>query len=107
VGRITQHTRGGESRFTKEMLHCLGICQLVTGRGPADCTHWPGKENLMGNIPSHSFEEGFLEGMEEQFLAHFTNRFPLPLPFSPNSQPSSWRLVIPPSGIVSAMISLL
>jgi hypothetical protein len=107
VGRITCHTSGGESSFTEEMLHCLGIRQLVTGRGPADCTHWPGKENLMGDIPSCSFEEGFPEGTDEQFLAHFTNPFPLPLPFSPNSQPSSWRLVTPPSGIVSAMISLL
>jgi hypothetical protein len=61
----------------------------------------------MGDIPSRSFKEGFLEGTDEQFLAHFTNRFPIPLPFSPNSQPGSWRLVTPPSGIVSAMISLL
>jgi hypothetical protein len=36
VGRITRHTSGGESPFTEEMLHCLGIHQLVTGRGPAD-----------------------------------------------------------------------
>jgi hypothetical protein len=107
VGQITRHTSGGESPFTKEMLHCLGICQLVTGRGPADFTHWPGKENLMGDIPSCSFEEGFPEGSDEQFLAHFTNRFPLPLPFLPNSQPGSWRLVTPPSRIVYAMILLL
>jgi hypothetical protein len=107
VGWITQHTNGGESPFTEEMLHCLGICQLVTGRGPADCTHWPGKENLMGDIPLCLFEEGFPEGMDEQFLAHFTDQFPLPLPFSPNSQPGSWRLVTPPSRIISAMISLL
>jgi hypothetical protein len=61
----------------------------------------------MGDIHSHSFEEGFPEGTDEQFLAHFTNRFPLPLPFSPNSQPGSWRLVTPPSRIVYAMILLL
>jgi hypothetical protein len=107
VGRITRHISGGESPFTKEMLHCLGICQLVTRRGLADCAHWPGKENLMGNIPLCSFKEGFPEGMVEQFLAHFTNQFPLPLPFSPNSQPGSWRLVTPPSGIVYAVILLL
>jgi hypothetical protein len=61
----------------------------------------------MGNIPSCSFKEGFPEGTDEQFLAHFTTWFPLPLPFLPNSQPSSWRLVTPPSRIVSAVISLL
>jgi hypothetical protein len=39
VGRITRHSSGGESSFTEEMLHCLGIRQLITRRGPADCTH--------------------------------------------------------------------
>jgi hypothetical protein len=61
----------------------------------------------MGDIPLRLFKEGFPEGTDEQFLAHFTNRFPLPLPFLPNSQPGSWRLVTPPSGIVSTMILLL
>jgi hypothetical protein len=107
VGRITCHTSRGESPFTEEMLHCLGIWQLITGRGPADCTHWPGKENLMGNIPSRSFQEGFPKGMDDQFLAHFTSRFPLPTPSMPNSQPGSWKLVIPPSGRIAAVISLL
>jgi hypothetical protein len=68
VGRITQHTSGGESPFIEEMLHCLGIRQLLTRRGPADCTHWPGRENLMGDIPSCSFKEEFPEGTDEQFL---------------------------------------
>jgi hypothetical protein len=44
VGWINRHTSGGESPFTEEMLHCLGIWQLITGRGLADFTHWPGKE---------------------------------------------------------------
>jgi hypothetical protein len=43
----------------------------------------------MDDIPSRSFEEGFPEGTDNQFLAHFTNRFPLPTPFTPNSQPGS------------------
>jgi hypothetical protein len=107
VGWITRHTSGGESPFTEEMLHCLGIWQLITGRGPADCTHWPGKENLMGNIPLRSFKEGFPKGMDNQFLAHITNHFPLPTPFMPDSQPGSWKLVTAPSGIISAMILLL
>jgi hypothetical protein len=55
VGQITRHISRGESTFTEEMLHCLGIWQLITGKGLADCTHWPGKKNLMGNIPSRSF----------------------------------------------------
>jgi hypothetical protein len=87
------------------MLHCLGIWQLITGRGPADCTHWPGKENLMGNILSRSFKEGFPKGTDNQFLAHFTNHFPLPTLFTPNSQPGSWKLVTPLSGIIPAVIS--
>jgi hypothetical protein len=107
VGRITHHTSRGESSFTEEMLHCLGIRQLITGRGPADCTHWPGKENLVGDIPLRSFKEGFPKGKDNQFLAHFTNRFPLPTLFTPDSQPGSWKLVTLPSGIISAMISLL
>jgi hypothetical protein len=62
----------------------------------------------MGNIPSRSFEEGFPEGTDNQFLAHFlTNHFSLPTPFTPDSQPGSWKLVTPPSGIISAVISLL
>jgi hypothetical protein len=61
----------------------------------------------MGNIPLRSFEEGFPKGTDDQFLAHFTNRFPLPTPFTPDSQPGSWKLVTPPSGIISAVISLL
>jgi hypothetical protein len=92
---------------TPMVLHCLGIQQLITWRGPADCTHWPGKENLMGNILSRSFEEGFPKGMDKQFLAHFTNHFPLPTLFTPDSQPGPWKLVTPPSGIISAMITLL
>jgi hypothetical protein len=104
---ITHHTSRGESPFTEEMLHCLGIRQLITRRGPADCTHWPGKENVMGDIPSRSFEEGFPKGTDDKFLAHFTNCFPLPTPFMPNSQPGSWKLVTPPSRIISAVISLL
>jgi hypothetical protein len=63
--------------------------QFITGRGPAEFIHWLGKENLMGDIPSRSFEEGFPKGMDNQFLAHFTYRFPLPTPFMPNSQPGS------------------
>jgi hypothetical protein len=61
----------------------------------------------MGDIPLRSFEEGFPKGTDDQFLAHFTNHFPLPTPFTPNSQPGSWKLVTPPSGIISAVISLL
>jgi hypothetical protein len=97
----------GESPFTEEMLHCLGIRQLITGRGMEDCTHWPGKENLMGNIPLRSFQESFPKGTDNQFLAHFTNCFPLPTPFMPDSQPGSWKLVTPPSRIISAVILLL
>jgi hypothetical protein len=61
----------------------------------------------MGDILSRSFEEGFPEGTDNQFLAHFTNRFPLPTPFMPDSQPDSWKLVTPPSGTISTVISLL
>jgi hypothetical protein len=59
----------------------------------------------MGDIPSRSFKEGFPKGTDDQFLAHFTNHFPLPTLFMPDSQPGSWKLVTPPSGIISAVIS--
>jgi hypothetical protein len=62
----------------------------------------------MGNIPLRSFKEGFPKGTDDQFLAHFTNHFPLPTPlFTPDSQPGSWKLVTPLSGIISAVISQL
>jgi hypothetical protein len=61
----------------------------------------------MGDIPLRSFEEGFPEGTDDQFLAYFTNQFPLPTPFMPNSQPGSWKLVTLPSGIISTVILLL
>jgi hypothetical protein len=62
----------------------------------------------MGDIPSRSFKEGFPKGTDNQFLAHFTNHFPLPTLFMPDSQPGSWKLATPPrSGIISAVISLL
>jgi hypothetical protein len=61
----------------------------------------------MGNILLRSFEEGFPEGTDDQFLALFTNHFPLPTPFTPNSQPGYWKLVTSPSRIISAMILLL
>jgi hypothetical protein len=38
---------------------------------------------------------------------HFINHFPRPTPFMPNSQPGSWKLVTPLSGIISAVILLL
>jgi hypothetical protein len=109
VGQITKHKSRGKSPFAKYMLHCLGIRQVLTRRGLADCTHWPGKENLMGDIPSRSFEEGFPEGSYKKFQAYFAHRFPLPpsFPHMFNGQPDSWQLVTPPSGIVSTVILLL
>jgi hypothetical protein len=108
VGQITKHKSRGESPFAEYMLDCLGIRQVLTGRGPADCTHWPEKENLMGDVPSGSFEEGFPEGSDEKFLAYFAHRFPLPpsFPHTSNGQPDSWQLVTPLSRIVSTVGTL-
>jgi hypothetical protein len=63
----------------------------------------------MGDVPSRSFEEGFLEGSDKNFLAYFAHRLPLPpsFPHTFNGQPDSWQLVTPLSGIVSAVILLL
>ena len=109
VGRITRRTSGGESHMAEDMLYTLAMRQIYTRRGPSDCNHWPGIENLMGDVPSRSYEAGFPEGSDTAFLESFSNQFPLPenFPRITPTQQSSWRIVTPPNGIVFAAISLL
>ena len=109
VGRITKRSSGGESRVAENMLYFLAMRQLFTKRGPSDCNHWPGSENLMADVPSRSFEEGFPADQDDAFLKYFAHRFPLPACFPRGSpdQPTCWRLVTPPKEVISAAISLL
>jgi len=109
VGRITKRSSGGESRVAENMLYFLAMRQVFTRRGPSDCNHWPGAENLMADVPSRSFEEGFPADQDDKFLQYFANRFPLPTHFPSGSpdQPTFWRLVTPPKELVSAATSLL
>jgi hypothetical protein len=82
--------------------------QLIMGRGPADCSHWPGESDLMGDVPSRSFEEGFPVNHDEEFFI-FTHLFPLPhhFPHTGPGQPTCWRHVTTLSRVTSAVISLL
>lgn len=109
VGRITHRSSGGESRMAENMLYFLAMRQIFTRRDPSDCNHCSGVTNLMGDVPSRSYETGFPEGTDDEFLASFSHQFPLPEHFQhvSKNQPTSWRLVTPPTGIVSAAISLL
>jgi len=104
-----RHSPNKWRALPENMLYFLVKRQIFTCRASADCNHWPGSENLMGDVPSRSFEEGFPEGTDNMFLEAFAHQFPLPASFPriSVSQPSSWRIVTLPEGIVSATISLL
>jgi len=85
------------------MLRLLALRHRWNRRGPHDIQHWPGKQNLMPDFASRSYEQGFLPGAagDEAFLTEFSRRFPLP------EQLGSWRLVHPRTEIISAAFSIL
>jgi hypothetical protein len=71
VGWINRHTSGriplhrGDATLPRHM-------EAHHRERPGRFHPLAGQGNLMGNIPSRSFEEGFPKGMDDQFLAHFT-----------------------------------
>jgi hypothetical protein len=94
----TRATHKAPERF----LRYQAMRQRWNRRGPADCTHIAGKNNLLGDFPSRSYEEGFPNDADDDaFLTEFTARHPLP------TQLGCWRLFQPPAAIVSATFSLL
>ena len=88
-------------RAPERFLRIKAILQRWTRCGPQDITHYAGSDNLLGDVPSRSYEEGFPEGEENNFLKNFSLRFPLP------PQLGSWQLVPVPPGIVSLTTLIL
>ena len=90
-------------QFPERLLRWKALRQRWTRRGPQDTTHVEGEKNEMADIPSRSYDEFCKLGPDQdtEFLAYFSQRFPLP------SQLGSWRLVRPRTEVVSAVISLL
>jgi hypothetical protein len=90
-------------RAPETLLLWQALRQRYTRRGPADVDHVEGKTNLLGDFPSRSFEEGYPEGAEGDaaFLLEFSRRHPIP------KQLGSWKLVHPPTTIISAAYSVL
>ena len=60
--------------------------------------HIPGKDNLLGDVPSRSFDQF---PSDQEFLLHFSHSFPLP------PQLGSWQLVHPPKEAISRAFSIL
>ena len=93
----------GTHRAPETLLMWQALRQRYTRRGPADVDHVAGKENRLGDFPSRSFEEGFPDGEagDAAFLLKFSLLHPLP------PQLGSWRLVPPPTEVISAAYSIL
>jgi hypothetical protein len=86
------------SRVPDRALRLSAMRQRLTRRGPLDIDHVEGLTNLMADFASRSFQS---HRTDAAFLSHFSNTFPLP------AQLGSWELVLVPSGIISAALSLL
>ena len=81
-------------------LLMMALKQRWTRRGPQDIEHCQGIINTMADIPSRSYKE--LPGMsDEDFLAHFANKFPLP------PQLKSWTFARPSDEVFSVACLLL
>jgi hypothetical protein len=91
------------STFAPQVLRAEAILQRYTRRGPQDIGYIKGTDNLLGDFPSRSYNQGFpaTSAGGAAFLMAFSNRHPLPL------QLGRWRLVHPPEGITSAIFSML
>jgi hypothetical protein len=76
-----QAARGSaRSTFAPQVLRAEAILQRYTRRGPQDIDHIKGVDNLLGDFPSRSYEQGFLASQDGDiaFFRSFTNRHPLP-----------------------------
>ena len=97
------HGRGASraaSPTPANILKLLALRQRILRHGPQDLQHWPGEQNTMVDFLSRSFQSPALAS-DQDFLATFTNTFPLPL------QLGSWRIVRPNSALSSVAFSLL
>jgi hypothetical protein len=91
------------SHFAPQILRAEALLQRYTRRGPQDIGYIEGVQNLLGDFPSRSFNEGFQEGTggDAAFLMEFSHRHPLPL------QLGRWQLALLPNAIFSATCSML
>jgi hypothetical protein len=111
IGSDNSPTVGWNNRMASRASHTApetmilwqALRQRFTRRGPTDVEHIPGKTNELGDFPSRSFEQEFPAGEvgDAAFLIEFSRRHPLP------PQLGSWRLVHPPTAILSAAYSIL
>jgi hypothetical protein len=96
---------------------CNGIADPLNQPRKGSEQQWVARASLhgiygiYGIFPSPEVlqHEGGKDSISEkkQEKGDFTNHFPLPTLFTPDSLPGSWKLVTPLSGIISAVISLL
>jgi len=93
-------------RAPERFIRWKALRQRWTRRGPQDVDHVAGKDNLLGDIPSRSYDKDgetpqFLASQDNEFLTWFNSQFPLP------QQLGCWQLVQPRTEIVFAATSLL
>ena len=109
---VSWETRGASRathRAPDRLQRWKALLQRWTRRGPADVDHVAGETNEMADIPSRSFDANgnpcptFRDDQDDEFLAWFSNRFPL------NCYPQnvSWQLRRPSTELTSAVCSLL
>jgi hypothetical protein len=91
------------SSFAPQVLRAEAILQRYTRRGPQDIGYIKGIDNLLGDFPSRSYNQGFPDNSAggAAFLLEFSHRHPLP------PQLGRWRLVPPTDGIICATFSML
>ena len=103
VSWLQKYASKASSRIPELMLRLLALRHRWDRRGPHDIQHWKGKNNLMADFASRSFEQGYPASPagDHAYLTEFQRRFPLP------PQLGSWRLVQPRTEIISAAFSIL
>jgi len=114
---VSWETRGasrGSHRAPDRLQRWKSLRQRYTRRGPADVDHVAGKSNRMADIPSRSFDDAennpcpqFLDHQDTEFLAWFSNAFPLDFYPTLPSQNVSWQLRRPSAALISAVCSVL
>jgi hypothetical protein len=91
------------STFAPQVLRAEAILQRYTRRGPQDIGYIKGTDNLLGDFPSRSYNQGFTADSAggAAFLLEFSHRHPLP------PQLGRWRLVHPTEGTICSTFSML
>ena len=98
VGWHTRMATRSGSPIPERFLRHLALTARADRSGVVDVSHIEGKTNLLGDIPSRSFDR-FPD--DHDFLKSFAHQFPLP------PQLGSWQSVPIPSDMISVVISML